>query len=140
MPPVKPGSASRWSRRSAAATQDYKEGVSNSPNNWESAAIAAAPAHKAGTEAALRDNRFEKGIKKSGQAYYKMRAETIGADRFASGVEAGLSNYEEGVKPYLDVIASTSLPPRGPKGDPRNYERVKVMGEALRKKKVGGGN
>ena len=69
-----------------------------------------------------------------------MRAETIGADRFASGVEAGLSNYEEGVKPYLDVIASTSLPPRGPKGDPRNYERVKVMGEALRKKKVGGGS
>jgi len=138
MPAVKPGAAGRWTRRAAAAAIDYKEGVEQSPNNWEGATIAAEAAHRAGTEAALRDGRFAKGVKKSGNAYYKMRASTIGADRFASGVEAGKQNYEEGVKPYLEVIAATSLPPRGPKGDPRNYERVKVMGEALRKKKVGG--
>lgn len=138
MPAVKQGATSRWARRAAAATQDYAEGVANSPNNWEAATIAAAAAHKAGTEAALRDNRFEKGVKKSGQAYYKERASTIGASRFSQGVDAGKANYEEGVKPYLETIAATQLPARGPKGDPRNYERVKVMGEALRKKKVGG--
>lgn len=138
MPAVKPGASGRWTRRAAAATQDYAEGVAQSPNNWEANTVAAAAAHKAGTEAALRDGRFEKGVKKSGNAYYKERASTIGASRFASGVEAGKNNYEEGVKPYLETIAATSLPPRGPKGDPRNYERVKVMGEALRKKKVGG--
>jgi len=138
MPAVKGGSTSRWTRRASAATQDYKEGVETSPNNWEAQTLAAEASHKAGTEAALRDGRFAKGVKKSGGAYYKMRAATVGADRFASGIEAGKENYEEGVKPYLDVIASTHLPPRGPKGDPRNYERVKVMGEALRKKKVGG--
>lgn len=138
MPQVRPGAQEKWSRRTAGATQDYKAGVENSPNNWEQNTVAAAAAHKAGTEQALRENRFEKGVKKSGGAYYKQRAATIGADRFASGVEAGKQNYDEGVKPYLDTIAATALPPRGPKGDPRNYERVKVMGEALRKKKVGG--
>lgn len=139
MPAVRPGASDKWTRRTAAAGQDYKSGVENSPNNWEQNTIAAAAAHKAGTMQALQENRFEKGVKKSGGGYYKLRAATIGADRFTSGVEAGRGNYEEGVKPYLDTIASTQLPARGPKGDPRNYERVKVMGEALRKKKLGGG-
>ncbi|TXH51707.1 MAG: hypothetical protein E6Q97_17775 [Desulfurellales bacterium] len=138
MPQVRPGATDKWNRRTAAASADYKAGVENSPNNWEQNTVAAAAAHKAGTEAALREGRFEKGVKKSGGNYYKMRAATIGADRFSSGVEAGKANYEEGVKPYLETIASTNLPPRGPKGDPRNYDRVKVMGEALRKKKIGG--
>lgn len=138
MPAVRPGASSKWNRRTSAATTDYADGVKNSPNDWEKNTVAAAAAHKAGTEQALRENRFEKGVKKSGGAYYKERAATLGASRFAQGVEAGAANYEEGVKPYLETIASTQLPPRGPKGDPRNYERVKVMGEALRKKKIGG--
>lgn len=138
MPAVRPGATDKWNRRTAAATPDYRAGVDSSPNNWEANTVAAAASHKAGTEQALRENRFEKGVKKSGGAYYKQRAMTIGADRFASGVEAGKGNYEEGVKPFLDTIAATTLPPRGPKGDPRNYERVKVMGEALRKKKITG--
>ena len=136
MPAVKTGSTARWARRAAAASGDYKEGVTSSPNNWEANTLAAVASHKAGTEAALRDGRFAKGVAKSGQAYYKERASTIGADRFSSGVEAGKTNYDEGVKPYLEVIAATQLPARGPKGDPRNYDRVRVMGSALRAKKM----
>jgi hypothetical protein len=36
----------------------------------------------------------------------------------------------------LDVIANTVLPPRGPKGDPRNLDRVKAITTALRAKKL----
>jgi hypothetical protein len=46
-------------------------------------------------------------------------------------------DYQEGVQPYLDTIAATVLPPRFPKGDPRNLERVKAITTALRKRKTG---
>ena len=46
-------------------------------------------------------------------------------------------DFEKGFAPYADVIRATALPPRFPKGDPRNYTRVQVIGTALRAKKVG---
>jgi hypothetical protein len=36
----------------------------------------------------------------------------------------------------LQVIESIQLPPRGPKGDPRNIERVRVIAQALRARKL----
>lgn len=138
MPTVKKGGMERWARRSAAASQDYKEGVANSGGAWEANTLAAEQAHKLGTEAALREGRFAKGVKKSGQQWWKSQSETLGPQRFAEGVAAGMGTYEEGVAPYLAVIEQTKLSPRGPKGDPRNYARVQEMGQALRNKKTGG--
>lgn len=96
--------------------------------------------HKAGTEAALREGRFVRGVKKSGNDWWKSQSKTLGAERFSQGVNAGVKTYEEGFAPVQQVIESTKLPPRGPKGDPRNYERVRVMGQALRNLKTGGQN
>ena len=36
----------------------------------------------------------------------------------------------------LRVMEGVTLPARGPKGDPKNYDRVKAIGEALHKYKV----
>lgn len=139
MPPVKQGSASKWVRRASSASGEYKDGIEKSNVSWEAATLAAEANHKAGTEAALRDGRFGKGVRKSGNAHWKQRATTLGPGRFAEGVSASETAYAEGVAPYLATIESTTLPPRGPKGDPRNYERVKAMGTALRNKKMSGG-
>lgn len=140
MPAVKPGSAGKWVRRASSASGEYKDGIEKSTVSWEASTLAAEANHKAGTEAALRDGRFAKGVRKSGNAYWKQRATTLGPSRFAEGVTAGEQNYTEGVAPYLAVIEQTTLPARGPKGDPRNYERVKAMGTALRAKKLAGGS
>jgi len=40
-------------------------------------------------------------------------------------------DYEEGFKPYRDLIASIDLPPRGPRGDPSNIDRVRIIAERL---------
>ena len=44
--------------------------------------------------------------------------------------------YAKGFAPYHDVIEKTELPPRYAKGDERNYERVKAIGQALHKAKL----
>ena len=59
-----------------------------------------------------------------------------GADRFASGIASAQTDYEAGIAPYTEVLNSVQLPARGAKGDPKNYDRVKAIGEALRKKKL----
>ena len=60
-----------------------------------------------------------------------------GPARFAQGVQIAQPAYQEGVAKYLQVISATALPPRGPKGDPRNLQRVSVLATALRKAKTG---
>ena len=44
----------------------------------------------------------------------------------------------KGFQPYADTIRSTTLPPRFPKGDPRNLERTKAIATALFNKKQSG--
>jgi hypothetical protein len=105
------------------------------PNSWEQNTVAAHDSYKAGVIKAANEGRQMAGVKKSGQKWWQERSSTVGPSRFAEGVAASESNYTEGVAPFLETIAATKLPARGPKGDPRNYDRVRVMGEALRKKK-----
>ena len=139
MPQVRPGSSGRWARRSASAAPDYKEGIETSPNNWEANTVAAHDSYKAGVMKAANENRQMAGVKRSGQAWWKKRATEVGPGRFAEGVQGSEETYKEGVGPYLAEIEKTKLPPRGPKGAPQNYERVKVQGMALRALKERGG-
>lgn len=138
MPSVRPGAAARWARRSANAAPDYQSGVETTPNSWEANTVAAHDAYKAGVIKAANEGRQLAGVKKSGQGWWKERSTKVGPQRYSEGVQQGEPTYLEGVQPYLETIAATQLPPRGPKGDPRNYDRVKVMGEALRRRKMGG--
>jgi hypothetical protein len=136
MPRVRTGAANKWARRAGAATEDFKSGVENPRTDWAAATIAAAPSQAAGVQAAIASGRFQKAVAKSGTAKWKDKTMGKGADRFASGVAAAQTDYEQGIAPYTEVLNSVSLPARGAKGDPKNYDRVKAIGEALRKKKL----
>jgi hypothetical protein len=126
----------KWKNRASAATPDYTAGVSAPLRDWASNAAAAAPAWKQGvTDAAGRDA-FTKGVKRVGTAKWQAKATTLGARRFPEGVAAAEPDYESGFKPYYEALGKIELPPRGPRGDPRNYERVKVIGDTLRKVKL----
>lgn len=138
MPEVRPGAAARWARRSANASQDYTDGVNSTPNDWEKNTLAAHESYKSAVVKAANEGRQAAGVRRSGQSWWKKRTTEVGPQRFAEGVAASQSTYEEGVAPYLAAIAGTKLSPRGPKGDPRNYKRVMEMGEALRRVKTGG--
>ena len=138
MPAIDAGRASaKWSRVSAQRGEDYTAGVQNPRTSWSAATRGATESYKQGVAAAIARGGFEKGVAATGDAGWQKGAVEKGPARFAQGVQLAQPAYEAGVGKYLQVINATALPPRGPKGDPRNLQRVVVLATALRKAKTG---
>lgn len=137
MPPIKRSDAiaRKWARVTPARAEDYKEGVEDPRKDWADEAEKAEPAFEAGVTAAVADKRYGKGVRRVGTEKWKRKAATKGAERYGPGVRAATDDYERGFAPFRDVIERTELPPRGPKGDPRNLERVAIMSKALHEAK-----
>lgn len=129
--------AQKFATRGAAAAGDYKAGVASAGADWERSTAGATDNYVAGVQGAINRGAFAKGVKEAGGDYYQTRAATIGGNRFADGIRSGQQNFEQGVKPYLDVLSKMTLSPRGPKGDPRNMQRATEVATALRKQKTG---
>jgi hypothetical protein len=138
MPKVKSGYGKKWARVTPQRTEDYQQGVQNPKVSWQAATLAAEKNQADGIQQAITDKRFAKGVQKAGDAAWQAGALQKGVNRFGEGVQVSESKYEAAFAPYAQVIESTQLPPRYPKGDPRNVERVKAIATALRNKKVKG--
>ncbi len=138
MPAVKSvdQSSAKWLRSAQAATQEYAEGVTNPKKDWATETGNANEAYKAGIQKAVADDRFKKGVSKAGTSKWQKGAVEKGVQRWAPGIATAQQSYEEGVKPYLDVIARTQLPKRGPKGDAGNIQRVAILSAALHAEKL----
>jgi len=133
MPPIKPISdiASKWARVAPTRQEDYLKGVQSPRVQWEPAATAADPQYKAGVQAAVAANRYTAGIRTAGNAKWSRKAIELGPSRFATGTQAAQPDFEKGFGPYRTVIEGVTLPPRRPKGDPGNIERVRAIASAL---------
>lgn len=129
---------SKFTSRAAAAAGDYQAGVQGAGEDWARNAAGAAENYNAAVQEAISRGAFARGVQKAGGAKFAQKAATIGARRFPEGVREAGPAFNEGVQPYLQTIAALTLPPRRPKGDPANFQRVQVIGEALRRRKVGG--
>jgi hypothetical protein len=127
----------KWGRVTPGRTEDYTLGIKNPKRDWAGAAVAAKETHKAAMQAAATADSYAKGVSKAGTARWQDKATKKGPSRFAEGVTIAAPDYGSGFAPYADTIKATSLPVRYPKGDLRNLDRVKVISQALRKKKVG---
>lgn len=140
MPAVKPVSdiAKKWGRVTPERTQDYQEGVRNPTKDWSQATKNAESVYEEGVKSAITRKAFGKGVDKAGTGKWQKGAIEKGVDRFGPGVQVAQSSYESGVAPYIDTIKSTTLPPRYPKGDPRNIERVRTIAKALFERKTRG--
>lgn len=130
--------AKKWARVTPERAADYEEGVRNPKKDWKTETKKAEKNYEAGVATAVREKRFGKGVDKAGTEKWQEGAVTKGVARFGPGVAGAQKKYEEGFAPYREVLERTDLPPRYPKGDARNYERVKAVGQALHKKKVEG--
>ena len=139
MAEIKPMSriSEKWTRVTPMRSEDYKLGVQSPRRDWDKSAIAAAESHKAAMAAAGAANSFSKGVAKAGNAKWQQRALQKGPGRFAEGVMVGGPDYEKGFAPFRDIIEKTPMPPRFPKRDPRNIQRVSVLNLALGKGKTG---
>lgn len=130
--------AAKFARVTPGRSSEYAEGIqATAPGAFETATIAAEPIYNQAIQQAIAQKRFSKGVAGSGPKW-QAKALDLGPGRFASGTAAAADEYAKGFAPYAGVIAALTLPPRGPAGDPKNFERVRIIGEALRKKKVGG--
>lgn len=138
MPKVKSNYASKWARVTPQRTEDYQQGVQNPKQSWQQATLAAEANQAAGVQQAIQDKRFAKGVQKAGDTTWQQGALQKGVTRFGEGVQVSEQKYASGFAPFAQVIESTQLPPKYPKGDPRNIERVKAIASALRNKKVKG--
>lgn len=138
MPKVRSASdvANKWARVTPMRSEDYRIGVENPKRDWATATAAANDRYVQGVTTAAQAGRFAGGVKKAGTRKWQERAAAKGPSRFAEGVAIAQPDYESGWGPFRDVIEKTSLPPRYPKGDPRNHERSKGMGVALHKAKL----
>ena len=110
---------------------EYGEGVAKSTKDWANATEAAEPAFEQGMQAAIARKAFGSGVREAGTAKYKKGVQEKGVARFAAGVRIAGPEYEKGFRPYHEKIAGLQLPPRGPRRDPRNLERVAVVANAL---------
>ncbi len=127
----------KWGRVTPGRTEDYTLGIKNPKRDWAQSASAAKESHKAAMVAAAAADSYNKGVTKAGSARWQDRAIRKGPGRFAEGVIVGAADYGTGFAPFADTIKATTLPVRFPRGDLRNLDRVKVISQALRKKKMG---
>jgi len=130
--------ASKFTQRAAAAAGDYQAGVQGAGEDWARNTAASVENYNAAVQESITRGAFARGVQKAGGAKFASRASVVGARRYPEGVREGGAAFQEGVSPYLNTIAGLTLPPRRPKGDPANFQRVQVIGEALRRRKVGG--
>lgn len=132
----------RWQRRAAQASQDYLAGVRDPRADWAQATQAAEQNWQQAVAQAAQERRFGRGVARAGTQKWQRGVELKGERRYSEGVQVAADAYAQGVAPYLETIERTQLPPRAPKGDPRNIQRVAAIASALhevKRRQLGGG-
>ena len=127
----------KWTDVTPQRAAEYQEGIKSPKKSWSQGAENAADVYEEGVQTAITNKSFAKGVAAAGDEKWKDGALKKGVKRWPQGVKLGGDNYKKGFAPFHSRIQATTLPPRGPKGDPRNYDRVRAIGEALHEEKVG---
>ncbi|MEM0310948.1 MAG: hypothetical protein QXF10_05865 [Ignisphaera sp.] len=122
--------AEKWRRRSLAAAGDYAEGVAASRRPWREQILASADKWVRGVVEAVAVNSYARGVAAIPSELWRSRALTTGVTRYAEGVDRSVRVYEA-----FRALSELMLPPRAPRGDPRNLERVVVVVKALKRVK-----
>lgn len=126
----------KYGRVTPAKGPELEAGLKDPKKIWVDEAAAANEAWKGGVSDAVARDAFHKGVTAAGQTAYIEPALKLGVKRYRDGVTFGIPKYGRKFGPFRDVIEGTTLPPRGPVGDPANIERVRTMAAALHDAKI----
>lgn len=130
--------AKKYVTRAGAAASDYQSGVQAPRQDWATATESASTTYAAGVQAAIGRNAFSRGVAAAGTAKWQRKALAVGPTRYTQGVQAAQGDYASKFAPFRDVLSNLNLPPRAPKGDPANINRVAAIAQALHSKKING--
>lgn len=128
--------AQKWTRVTPTRQDDYRTGIQNPRRPWVDATVQAEDAWGAGVQAAIANDTWINGVQRAGNTKWQQGALSVGVQRWAQGVQNAGDRYRAGFEPYANVIRGVDLPPRGPKGDPGNIERVRTIATALHQAKI----
>jgi hypothetical protein len=128
----------KWQTRAAGAGADYTAGINNAGDSYVQNTLASKDAYAAGITAAVSDGRWEKGVQGTGGAKWKKNTVAVGAARFGQGVANATNEFTSAMQKVSSVIGGVTLGPRGPKGDPQNWQRSVAVGQALHAAKISG--
>ncbi|MFY9259920.1 MAG: hypothetical protein WAO71_05350 [Gallionella sp.] len=128
--------SAKWARRAGSATIEYTEGIQSPKADWATQTGNAEKAYETGVNAAISRKSFGKGVKKTGTSGWQKNALEKGPARYQQGVQVAEDKYATAFKPYGDAIKGMTLPPRGPKGDPANINRVSAVATLLHNTKL----
>jgi hypothetical protein len=127
----------KWTEVTPQRQGQYQTGVTTPLRDWGTNTAAAAERFAAGITAAIAGKRFDKGVAAAGTGKWQKRASSVGPSRWGQGVAVAGPEYATGFAPYRDVIERTNLPPRFSRGDPRNWDRSRAIGQALNAARAG---
>jgi len=129
--------AERFVKYAPQRADRFEEGVRHPDKDWEKETAEAEDNYEVGVKAAITRKAFGKGVKKCGTS--RQQSKTIqNIPRWTEGISNAEDDMAAAMAPVVAVMAAVKLPKVYPKGDPRNYERVKAVGTALRKAKEEG--
>lgn len=130
--------AARFVKYAPGRLPRYEEGVRSPKTDWEKQTVEAEGNYEDGVKAAIARKAFGKGVKKCGTARQQEKTITKGLVRWPEGIAGAEEDMAAAMEPVVSVLRAVTLPKRYPTGDPRNYERSKAVGTALRKAKEEG--
>lgn len=122
--------AAKWSQNAGAASPSYADGVQNPKEDWQRQTVAAAENYKLATSKAIQEGRFVKGVQRVSTDQQIQASVQKGTARYGQGIALAGPDFATGIEPVLQVIATTQLPPKKPKGDPSNIQRVAALAAA----------
>jgi len=129
--------AKKWAEVTPARARQWEAEVKATPDSdWADPAVAAAPNWEIGVQEAAARGGYASGIEKA-RTKWKRKSLALGPGRYGPGVRAAEVDQAVGFAPFREVIAGLTLTPRGPRGSLGNYERVREVGEALHRERVG---
>ena len=76
----------KWKQRTAAAAQDYADGVAKTDKDPTALAIAAGPRYLANVQQAFNSGKWANGLRRVGKQGWQAAVATKGAQNFANGV------------------------------------------------------
>lgn len=130
--------AAKWARVTATRQTDYEAGVKDTEVDWAANTASARESFEQGVTAAIQRGAFQRGVAAVGNDRWRRKTVEVGGTRWAPGVRAATDDMRDGVRGSLETIARVALPPRAPKGDPRNLQRVEAVTRALAEARMRG--
>lgn len=129
-------SSAKYIRNTQTAVDSYKAGVQSPKQSQSAAAVAAVSTWQQAVSSQQARAAFVSGLTKAGDAAWTAGALNKGAQRYPQGTQLAAPKWQANVQPYLQLIASTQLPPKGIRGAAQNWQRSQALGLALHNLKV----